>query len=107
GNLFEAPQKISGAAISLKRRMPAAARRGENTRVVIALMHEVRVVDERRQSERGAPCPTSIVSKICWLFFTAVLPQKLTLSHSIVDASSMAFCQWALKFTALAMEACS
>jgi len=29
GNLFEAPQKISGAAISLKRRMPAAARRGE------------------------------------------------------------------------------
>ena len=73
--------------------------------MVIVLMHEIRVVDERRQSERGAPCLTSVVSKICWLFFTAVLPQRLTRSHSIVDASSMAFCQWALKFTALAMEA--
>ena len=73
--------------------------------MVIVLMHEIRVVDERRQSERGAPCLTGIVSKICWLFFTAVLPQRLTRSHSIVDASSMAFCPWALIFTALAMEA--
>jgi hypothetical protein len=39
-------------------------------------------------------CLTGTVSKICWRFYTGTLRQRLTRSHSIVGASSMAICQW-------------
>ena len=37
---------------------------------------------------------TGTVSKICWRFCTGTLRRRLTRSHSIVGASSMAICQW-------------
>jgi hypothetical protein len=39
-------------------------------------------------------CLTGTVSKICWCFCTGTLRRRLTRSHSIVGASSMAICQW-------------
>jgi hypothetical protein len=39
-------------------------------------------------------CLTGTVSKICWRFYTGALRQRLTRSHSIVGALSMAICQW-------------
>src|SRR5256886_10131549 len=48
----------------------------------------------------GVPlCLTSTVSKICWRFYTGTLRRRLTRSHSIVGALSMAICQWDSKST--------
>ena len=44
-------------------------------------------------------CLTGTVSKICWRFCTGTRRQRLTRSHSIVGALSMAICQWDLKST--------
>jgi hypothetical protein len=44
-------------------------------------------------------CLTSTVSKICWRFCTGTLRRRLTRSHSIVGALSMAICQWDSKST--------
>ena len=38
-------------------------------------------------------CLTGTVSKICWRFCTGTLRPRLTRSHSIVGALSMAICQ--------------
>jgi len=52
-------------------------------------------------------CLTSTVSKICWRFCTGTLRRRLTLSHSIVGALSMAICQWDSKSTVWATGASS
>src|SRR5438034_1820931 len=39
-------------------------------------------------------CLTGTVSKICWRFYADALRRRLTRSHSIVGALSMAICQW-------------
>src|SRR5437588_11922035 len=39
-------------------------------------------------------CLTNMVSKTCWPFCTGTPRRRLTRSHSIVDALSMAICQW-------------
>jgi len=39
-------------------------------------------------------CLTGTVSKICWRFYTGTLRRRLTRSHSIVGALSMAICRW-------------
>ena len=39
-------------------------------------------------------CLTGTVSKICWRFCTGALQRRLTRSHSIAGALSMAICQW-------------
>ena len=44
-------------------------------------------------------CLTRTVSKICWRFCTGTLRRRLTRSHSIVGALSMAICQWDSKST--------
>src|SRR6516225_8553593 len=44
-------------------------------------------------------CLTGTVSKICWRFCTGTLQRKLTRSHSIAGALSMANCQWDSKST--------
>ena len=44
-------------------------------------------------------CLTGTVSKICWRFCTGTLRRRLTRSHSIVGALSMAICQWDSKST--------
>src|SRR5439155_6091210 len=44
-------------------------------------------------------CLTGTVSKICWRFYTGTLRRRLTRSHSIVGALSMAICQWDSKST--------
>src|SRR5215471_14155738 len=44
-------------------------------------------------------CLTGTVSKICWCFCTGALRRRLMRSHSIVDALSMAICQWDSKST--------
>src|SRR5262245_27813669 len=49
--------------------------------------------------ERGALCLIGTVSKICWRFYTGTLRRRLTRSHSIVGALSMAICQWDSKST--------
>src|SRR5260370_24799655 len=53
---------------------------------------------------KGVPlCLTGTVSKICWRFCTDTLRRRLTRSHSIVGALSMAICQWDSKSTVWAM----
>jgi hypothetical protein len=44
-------------------------------------------------------CLTRTVSKICWRFYTGALRRRLTRSHSIVGALSMAIYQWDSKST--------
>src|SRR5207245_7825046 len=44
-------------------------------------------------------CLTGTLSKICWRFCTGTLRRRLTRSHSIVGALSMAICQWDSKST--------
>ena len=44
-------------------------------------------------------CLTGTVSKICWRFCTGTLRRRLTRSHCIVGALSMAICQWDSKST--------
>jgi hypothetical protein len=44
-------------------------------------------------------CLTGTVSKICWRFYTGALRRRLTRSHSIVGALSMAIYQWDSKST--------
>ena len=44
-------------------------------------------------------CLTGTVSKICWRFCTGTRRRRLTRSHSIVGALSMAICQWDSKST--------
>src|SRR5215831_10306279 len=39
-------------------------------------------------------CLTGTVSNICWRFYTDALRRRLTRSHCIVGALSMAICQW-------------
>jgi hypothetical protein len=52
-------------------------------------------------------CLTGTVSKICWRFYTGTLRRRLTRSHSIVGALSMAICQWGSKSTVWAAEVSS
>src|SRR5213079_3781900 len=49
--------------------------------------------------KEGPLCLTGTVAKICWRFCTGTLRRKLTRSHSIVGALSMAICQWDSKST--------
>src|SRR5207253_11206835 len=44
-------------------------------------------------------CLTGTVSKICWRFYTGTLRRRLTRSHAIVGALSMAICRWDSKST--------
>ena len=44
-------------------------------------------------------CLSGTVSKICWRFDTGTLRRRLTRSHAIVGALSMAVCQWDSKST--------
>src|SRR6476646_1142165 len=44
-------------------------------------------------------CLSGTVSKICWRFYTGTLRRRLTRSHSIVGALSMAICRWGSKST--------
>src|SRR5256714_9183698 len=39
-------------------------------------------------------CLAGTVSKTCWRFYTDALRRRLTRSHCIVGALSMAICQW-------------
>jgi hypothetical protein len=50
---------------------------------------------------------TGTVSRICWRFCTGTLRRRLTRSHSIVGAWSMAICQWDSKSTVWATGASS
>src|SRR6516165_1963305 len=59
-------------------------------------------LEKCRRPERGALCLTNTVSKICWCFCTGTLRRRLTRSHSIVGALSMAICQWDSRSTAWA-----
>jgi polyprenyl-phospho-N-acetylgalactosaminyl synthase len=52
-------------------------------------------------------CLTGTVSRICWRFCTGTLRRRLTRSHSIVGALSMAICQWDSKSTVWATGASS
>jgi hypothetical protein len=52
-------------------------------------------------------CLTGTVSKICWRFYTGTLRRRLTRSHSIDGALSMAICQWDSKSTVWATGASS
>src|SRR5262249_16018284 len=51
-------------------------------------------LEKFRRPERGALCLTSTVSKICSRYYTDALRRRLTWSHCIVGALSMAICQW-------------
>src|SRR5262249_642926 len=52
-------------------------------------------------------CLTGTVSKICWRFCTGTLQRRLTRSHSIAGALSMAICQWDSKSTVWATRVSS
>src|SRR6202040_3818597 len=52
-------------------------------------------------------CLSGTVSKICWRFYTGTLRRRLTRSHSILGALSMAICRWDSKSTVWATEVSS
>jgi hypothetical protein len=52
-------------------------------------------------------CLSGTVSKICWRFYTGTLRRRLTRSHSILGALSMAICRWDSKSTVWATGASS
>src|SRR5271165_5745412 len=57
--------------------------------------------------QKSRPVSYGYSFEICWRFYTGTLRRRLTRSHAIVGALSMAICQWVSKFTVWAKGASS